>query len=553
MLDKRASRIEERTSSDGHEAEEMFSSQVLDTVDEDQPSDYIPTAPLDDPAAELTASELRRLDGFLKTAQKLSGPQHDAKLAEVTQTVAELLAEGYSPIVYCRFIATAEYVAEQLLSQLQRAHTGLHVVSVTGGDGDNEQRLEKVACLAEEPMRVLVATDCLSEGINLQDHFDAVVHYDLPWNPNRLEQREGRVDRFGQKRSTIKTVLLYGSDNPIDLVVLRVLIRKAQTIRQQLGISVPVPVESDQVVQAIVDSVLLRGREQGQQLQLGLSDPKVSSLHAEWDRRAEHEGRLRAYFAQQGIKPDEVARELEEMEPALGNTHDVRGFVGNALQRFNGDLRGTRQDGVFELHPGDLRTPMGIRNGNLKFPLRVAFDGIPPDGVTLLGRNHAVVATLSDAVLARALSGDDDQFSRCGAIFTDAVQIRTAVAVLRLRYLLEETTQQFGEEVVVAAFQRSGQGIEWLHPLQSEALKLITATKVTANMAPQERIRQVEWALGMLEGDWFQEIIQDRVHSLEESHRRLRAVIKTTQLKVVPHEPPDILGCYVLVPTGGGR
>jgi hypothetical protein len=89
--------------------------------------------------------------------------------------------------------------------------------------------------------------------------------------------------------------------------------------------------------------------------------------------------------------------------------------------------------------------------------------------------------------------------------------------------------------------------------VQPEALKLISDAKVTANMPPQERILQVEWALGMLEGDWFQEIIQERVHSLEESHRRLRAVVKAKPLKVVPHTPPDILGCYVLVPSGDGR
>ena len=53
-------------------------------------------------------------------------------------------------------------------------------------------------------IRVLVATDCLSEGVNLQEHFDAVVHYDLPWNPNRLEQREGRVDRFGQPKPSVR-------------------------------------------------------------------------------------------------------------------------------------------------------------------------------------------------------------------------------------------------------------------------------------------------------------------------------------------------------------
>ena len=51
---------------------------------------------------------------------------------------------------------------------------------------------------AAHERRVLVATDCLSEGINLQEHFDAVVHYDLSWNPTRHEQREGRVDRYGQ-------------------------------------------------------------------------------------------------------------------------------------------------------------------------------------------------------------------------------------------------------------------------------------------------------------------------------------------------------------------
>ena len=65
--------------------------------------------------------------------------------------------------------------------------------------GDDERK-EKIAELAPSERHILVATDCLSEGIDLQEHFDAVVHYDLPWNPNRLEQREGRVDRFGQPK-----------------------------------------------------------------------------------------------------------------------------------------------------------------------------------------------------------------------------------------------------------------------------------------------------------------------------------------------------------------
>ena len=116
---------------------------------------------------------------------------------------------------------------------------------------------------------------------------------------------------------------------------------------------------------------------------------------------------------------------------------------------------------------------MQQRNGGRELPERVIFEGIQSQGNTLLGRNHPIVETLTSSVLARALAGDDPQFSRCGAMFTDAVQIRTAVAVLRLRYLLRETTEQFTEEVVMAAFQSAQGGIQWLEPMQQEAIKLM--------------------------------------------------------------------------------
>jgi hypothetical protein len=186
------------------------------------------------------------------------------------------------------------------------------------------------------------------------------------------------------------------------------------------------------------------------------------------------------------------------------------------------------------------------------FPLRVAFDGIPPEGVTLLGRNHPVVATITDAALARALSGRDRQFSRCGAIFTSAVSLRTAVLILRLRYLLEEDgAQQFAEEVVVAAFRRGDRGVEWLEPYQGEGLRLLRESEEAANMPTSEREGHIAWALDSLDGDWYEPIVAERVRVLEASHARLRSMVKARPLKVTPHTPPDILGCYVLVPAGG--
>jgi len=74
--------------------------------------------------------------------------------------------------------------------------------------------------MAVADQRLLVATDCLSEGINLQSLFDTVIHYDLSWNPTRHQQREGRVDRFGQPAPVVRSVLLYSPDSAIDGAVL---------------------------------------------------------------------------------------------------------------------------------------------------------------------------------------------------------------------------------------------------------------------------------------------------------------------------------------------
>ena len=529
----------------------MFRDQVFDSSEEEQAPDYIPTGPVADSASELTAADRRNLDGFLKTARDLTGPKLDAKLAELGRVVGELLKEGYNPIVYCRFIATAQYVAEQLQDMLKREHSGLKVVSVSGDDGGNEQRREKVSELSKEPVRVLVATDCLSEGINLQEFFNAVVHYDLPWNPNRLEQRIGRVDRFGQEKETVKNVMIHGVNNQIDLVLLDVLFRKNEAIRSALGVSVPMPVDADRITETLIASVLLRQRDQSQQLQLALSSPEVGLLHDEMDRAAEREKENRSYFAQHGIEPGDVAKELEEMEPALGTSGDLERFFSNALQRFSGSITPDRTQGVYRFEAGDLESVMLQRNGGRDLPQRVTFEGVQSSGVQLLGRNNPIVESLTNAVLGRALTGEDQRFARCGAMFTDAVETRTTVVVLRLRYLLKDATEQFAEEVVMGAFHSGQDGIQWIEPIQPEALKLMSEAKPTRNMEPVEASQHVERALGLLDGidDWYTTVVTRRVEALKASHFRLRSVVDAKPLEVVPHTPPDILGLYVLMPA----
>ena len=203
------------------------------------------------------------LAALLERAQRLTKAR-DPKLDATVKVLKPLIDEGANPVVFCRFIATAEHVA----AGLRKAFPKLRIDAVTGALTPEERR-SRVEDMAEAEQRLLVATDCLSEGINLQALFDTVIHYDLSWNPTRHQQREGRVDRFGQPAKLVRSVLLYSPDSAIDGAVLEVILRKAEAIRKATGVTVPLPEEREAVTGALMNAVLLqKGRHRATCLRL---------------------------------------------------------------------------------------------------------------------------------------------------------------------------------------------------------------------------------------------------------------------------------------------
>lgn len=230
-LNRQVSKSSERLLGDLDE--DLMSSYVHDPTEQEQAVDASPTVVIEQGQQSYKDADKRKLKAFVQAAEKLQGSK-DQKLQSCIATVESLLKEEMNPIVWCRYIATANYVADALRQKLEKKGSQIRVIAITGelSEDERETRLEE---LKSYPQRVLVATDCLSEGVNLQTHFSAVIHYDLPWNPNRLEQREGRIDRYGQTATKVKACLLYGRDNPVDGAVLDVLIRKAVQIHKSLG------------------------------------------------------------------------------------------------------------------------------------------------------------------------------------------------------------------------------------------------------------------------------------------------------------------------------
>ncbi|PDW04557.1 helicase-related protein [Candidatus Viridilinea mediisalina] len=535
-----------------------------------------------DPAVSLSlrgdpTSERGRLNRFAARAVALRG-KDDPKLQRLIQVLNDLLRDGYNPIIYCRYIATADYLAAELAQSLSR-QVGLRILAVTG-ERSEEEREVLISELEASPRRVLVATDCLSEGINLQNGFDAVIHYDLPWNPNRLEQREGRVDRYGQRRPTVRTVLLYGQDNPMDEAVMKVLLRKAVRIHKTLGITVPLPVESGTVVESLIASLFQPTAEQmalfdtARQMTLLDAVQAVQAVDVAWDRAVEREQASRTRFAQRRIKPEEVARELEESDAVLGDAAAVERFVMAACERLGVEVKRQKAKGKTE----DAAASYEIVMAQLPLPVRERLEAslsasIPermrpvratpfsfdlfPFSFDEVGRNHPLVVALADYLMETALAPDEDVpvAARSGVVRTRAVTKRTRLLLLRARMLIESVRQRtpvLAEELVVVGFSGQPAAPAWLS--QPDALALLEQTQPAANLTRDERSMALNAARAELPAlaDELGNIAEARAAKLREAHLRVRTQTGGGSVRVRPAGPPDVLGLYMLLPTLSG-
>jgi hypothetical protein len=488
----------------------------------------------------------------------LRGLKADAKLARAVELTRKLLDEGYNPILFCRFIPTAEYVADELRAALPK---DVEIAAVTGLLPPAEREL-RIAGLGEQPRRVLVATDCLSEGINLQEHFDAVVHYDLSWNPTRHEQREGRVDRYGQPSATVRAVTYYGVDNQIDGLVLDVLLRKHKTIRSSLGISVPLPANTGDVVQALMNGLLLRSRPElprrGQMALFDWTDEIAKDLHAEWDNVTARERQSRTLFAQRTIKPEDVTQEWHAAQAAVGSGVDVARFLEDVTAGHGGMvLRKPRHIELVLPEVKGLREAAGGRDR-----VRACTELPAADGVTYLTRTHPVVEGLASYVMQAALDPLLDGVARrCGATRTKAVKIRTTLLLVRLRYHIVETrqvsgnqsglgTEMLAEDCQVLGFTGAPAAAQWLTKDEVEAL---LAAEPAGNLTAQQATDFIQRVVDGMEylHPTLIAAAEARGQELLDAHRRVRAAAKTKGVKqdVRPHLPADVVGVYVLLPV----
>lgn len=492
------------------------------------------------------------LSALVAQAERLTKAP-DPKLDAVAKLLKPLISEGANPVVFCRFIATAEHVA----NALRKAFPKLRIEAVTG-ELPSEERRARVDAMGEAEQRLLVATDCLSEGINLQSLFDTVIHYDLSWNPTRHQQREGRVDRFGQPAKLVRSVLLYSPDSSIDGAVLEVILRKAEQIRKATGVTVPLPDERGAVTGALMNAVLLRkGRSQQLSLDFGFgADSKT--MEAIWRDAEEGERRSRARFAQNTIKPEEVITEWQRWRDLLGSPDQVHRFVERAMSRLDAALEPSKNGGM-RAHISALPTAVAERLAarGIEGSPKIAFEEPPPSGTEIVARSHPLTATLAEILLEGALdpsSSPVPSLGRAGAWPTPSVKTVTTVALLRLRYKLivrgRSERMLLAEEAASLAWDAS----QTKTVLTAEAARTLLEQPASADLAQVARQRLIAKAIeqmpAILDGP-IAAYARERARALAEDHARVRAAAAgSARVTVEPVLPPDVIGLYVLVPAG---
>ena len=201
-------------------------------------------------------------------------PASDARFDALTALIEHLLREGGDFRADERLVVFTEYktTLDYLTRRLRERTPSDRILTLFGAgapDGMSEADRETVKAAFNDPasrVRVLVATDAASEGLNLHRTARALLHYDLPWNPSRLEQRNGRLDRYGQGRDVLVHYFLGSTDS--DLAFLAHVVRKADEIREDLG-------SVNEVFDRAAHRRLIRGEEQAPvlaELERGLAD-----------------------------------------------------------------------------------------------------------------------------------------------------------------------------------------------------------------------------------------------------------------------------------------
>ena len=441
-----------------------------------------------------------------------------------------------------KFIVFTEH--KDTLLYLERRIQGLlgrpaSVRTISGSTRREDRRRVQDEFRNDPGVLVLVATDAAGEGVNLQNA-NLMVNYDLPWNPNRIEQRFGRIHRIGQTLPChLWNLVARGTREGY---VFDTLFAKLEAERQSLGGRV-FDVLGDAFDDVPLKDLLLRAIREGE-------SPEAKAWMTEKVGAALDADHLRAIMARQSLVSDvlspealyHVKAEMEKAEARKLQPCFVGAFLRDALAAFGGETR-RREPGRWEVpHVPEIvrqndrvlalsRLPVGRRYERICFDradVRPTPASVPAEFVH---PGHPLMLSLVDRVLER-----DGALLSAGAVLVDPADEGTEPSVLFLvDHALRLASADGASGRVVSRrlqFVRlrpdgSFSGAGWaphldLEPASPEALALVPAIRSGAWLSGGVEAKALAWATARLAREHFETERDRRAARIE----RLRAAVR---------------------------
>jgi ERCC4-related helicase len=267
----------------------------------------------------------------------------EGKVRALLELLERLLADPQEKVViFTEFMDTLEMLARVL----DREGWQGEYVTYHGATPAHEREALRVRFLEDPTVRIFLATDAASEGINLQKACKRLIHLEIPWNPNRYEQRNGRIDRYGQTQPP--EIYLLVATRSLEQRVAQIVVEKLERIAEQLGsVSNVFPLAA----RVDIDEFLAQSdpeavEEAGQEIARRL-DEAVAGEQAALARQVPEELIRGELFEAEEMAA--IERELEASRALVPEYRDVEAFLRTFFRLEGGRLEETSEEGVFRV------------------------------------------------------------------------------------------------------------------------------------------------------------------------------------------------------------
>lgn len=304
-------------------------------------------------AKQLFAHEQQLLDDMTDVAEQARGAS-DARTKKLIEWVRDhLCPELGKPgaqwndtrvLIFTEYDDTKRYLVSRLEAAIEASDRAGTRIQIFHGPTPPAKREEIKQAFntdpRKHPVRILIATDAAREGLNLQAYCHNLFHFDVPWNPSRMEQRNGRIDRKLQPKDEVFCHYFVYKQRPEDRI-LQVLVRKTETIKEELG-------SLSQVIDARLTKSLSRGIRHRS---IDTLENELETTDIDDSSRAAIEDELEASRDRQSALREQIDRLrtlLENSRKSIGlDDEHFRSAISCSLQLLGSEqLESTTDDGI---------------------------------------------------------------------------------------------------------------------------------------------------------------------------------------------------------------